>query len=289
MVVAVITPVAGRHQHLINQRAGLRAGDTAPAFHTVVSMGDSQIPAVLADDSGPDAGVVAIVNVHCDADHLPLARARNAGATHAIAHGADVLVFLDVDCIPGPSTIRRYLECCERDRGALFCGPVAYLPPSGSAGYDLEALHHIGVPHPARPVPAADEVLTKGDPHLFWSLSFALHADAWRRIGGFCETYEGYGAEDTDFAQVATSKNIPVNWTGDAWAYHQFHATSRPPAQHLDDIVRNAGIFHSRWGWWPMRGWLSQFEALGLARYDVATDRWTAVVPQRSSGTEGVR
>ena len=45
--------------------------------------------------------------------------------------------------------------------------------------------------------------------------------------------------------------------------------------QHLDDILRNAAIFHRRWGWWPMEGWLDAFAERGLARY--ATEGWEAV------------
>ena len=37
---------------------------------------------------------------------LPLAHARNAGARHALRDGAELLVFLDVDCIPGPDLSR---------------------------------------------------------------------------------------------------------------------------------------------------------------------------------------
>jgi hypothetical protein len=87
----------------------------------------------------------------------------------------------------------------------------------------------------------------------------------------------GYGAEDTDFGQLAQARAVELVWVGGAWAYHQHHATQRPPVQHLDDILRNAAIFHDRWGWWPMHGWLEQFEALGLARQDARTGRWKRI------------
>jgi hypothetical protein len=38
--------------------------------------------------------------------------------------------------------------------------------------------------------------------------------------------------------------------------------------EHLHDIVANATIFHRRWGWWPMPGWLDAFAALGLIHWD---------------------
>jgi GT2 family glycosyltransferase len=117
-------------------------------------------------------------------------------------------------------------------------------------------------------VPRDDDVVVSTDYELFWSLSFAVTAAVWQRIGGFCTDYTGYGAEDTDFAQKAAAASITMRWVGGAHAYHQFHATSDPPTQHLRDIVMNAIVFHRRWGWWPMRGWLDAFEALGLISRD---------------------
>jgi hypothetical protein len=120
-------------------------------------------------------------------------------------------------------------------------------------------------------------VLADGDHALFWSLSFAVHAALWRELGGFCEQYIGYGAEDTDFGQVAASRGIALTWVGGAWAYHQYHSSPDPPVQHLTDIVRNAAIFHRRWGWWPMTGWLREFERRGLIVFEVRTQTWRII------------
>ena len=49
-------------------------------------------------------------------------------------------------------------------------------------------------------------------------------------------------------------------WTDDPVAYHQHHPTADPPVQHVESILRNAALFHRRWGTWPMRGWLEAFE-----------------------------
>jgi GT2 family glycosyltransferase len=105
-----------------------------------------------------------------------------------------------------------------------------------------------------------------------------VRPDVWARVGGFCEEYVGYGAEDTDFGQRAAAAGVRLDWIGGAHAYHQFHPTSDPPVQHVDDVVANARIFFRRWGWWPMSGWLTAFEDLGLVRYDPA-DGWRRVSP----------
>ncbi len=147
-------------------------------------------------------------------------------------------------------------------------------PPAPADGYRPADLHTLARPHPARPCPAEDELLPGGDPALFWTLSFAVTPATWRRIGGFCEAYVGYGGEDTDYGQLAARAGVDLVWAGGAWAYHQHHETQSPPVQHLADIVRNGAIFRDRWGWWPMGGWLEAFAQRGLARHDDATDQW---------------
>jgi N-acetylglucosaminyl-diphospho-decaprenol L-rhamnosyltransferase len=269
--VAVITPVAGRHQHLRLQRSGLRRSTLPVGSHVVVSMGDGGVADVVTENADPAADVV---HVDAPGPRLPLARARNAGAERAVESGADLLVFLDVDCIPAPGMVARYAACAEADGGPrLLCGPVTYLPPPPSGGYELDALRALTDPHPARPCPPDDGTLTAGDPRLFWSLSFAVRPDDWRRIGGFCEEYRGYGGEDTDFGQLAAAAGVRLDWIGGAHAYHQFHPSGDPPVEHVDDILANAHVFFRRWGWWPMTGWLNDFQRLGLARFDPA-DGW---------------
>jgi len=263
---AVITIAHGRHDHLAAQAAALARSTSTPDQYVVVAMDDAAVPAVV-----PGADVVHVGRVH---GALPLAAARNAGAERALAGDADLLVMLDVDCLPAPELVGRYTTVAEECDGVL-CGPVGYLPPAPPGGHRPDALRAAATPHPARPVPDEDEVLAANDPDLFWSLSFAAPADTWRSLGGFCEDYYGYGGEDTDFGHALTDAGVPMWWVGGAWAFHQHHGSvPGPPVQHLDDVLRNAAIFHRRWGSWPMRGWLEGFAHLGLARFDPATGRW---------------
>ncbi len=133
------------------------------------------------------------------------------------------------------------------------------------------------IPIPGRPSPADGEVIDSRDHTLFWSLSFAVAAPLWRELGGFCEDYMGYGGEDTDFGQVARAADVerPLDRRGDG--IPSVPPVSDPPYEHLHDIMRNAAIFHRRWGWWPMTGWLTAFERHGLVRYDEELDVWIVV------------
>ena len=95
----VITVVAGRHDHLRAQRAFLAAAVPAPARHVVVAVADPAVAAVVAEQPGLPTTVIGIARAP---GGLPVAAARNAGAEAAIAGGAQTLIFLDVDCLPGP-------------------------------------------------------------------------------------------------------------------------------------------------------------------------------------------
>ncbi|MER7760973.1 galactosyltransferase-related protein [Streptomyces sp. NPDC097619] len=286
--MAVVTLVAGRHRHLALQQDALDRGARRPDTYVVVTM-DDPAAGELAARGSPAASVVPVAVPA--SGRFPLAGARNAGARRALALGAEVLVFLDVDCLPGPDTVARYAEAAFD--GGLLCGTVAYLPPPPAGGYRLADLPHMAAPHPGRPAPAPDRLLTGGDPNLFWSLSFALTATTWRRVGGFCEEYTGYGGEDTDFAHLAQRAGVDLCWLGGAPVHHQYHPVEDPPVRHLADILRNGALFRRRWGRWPMEGWLHAFARLGLVRHDSATDTWEATgdrptadadVPQATTG-----
>lgn len=275
MKTAVITLAHGRHAHLQRQQEMLGRSSVAPDAYVVVAMDDPELtrwqPAV-----GPPP---LVVEVGAGAHGLPLAQARNVGAEHAIRAGAELLIFLDVDCLPDPSLIGWYQRAAASSEGAgsLLCGPVAYLPPAPPQGYNVDSLGE-HPPHAARPTPSPGELSADGDPNLFWSLSFAVTSEQWRAIGGFSEDYQGYGAEDTDFAQLAARSGVGLVWVGGATAYHQYHPSTTPPVQHVDDILRNGALFARRWGWWPMQGWLDAFVERGIIGFDQATGDYVKIL-----------
>ncbi|MCS7477652.1 galactosyltransferase-related protein [Umezawaea endophytica] len=265
---AVITIAAGREAHLQRQREALDADEVD--LHVVVGMTGS--PRLGPVDSAPEVTPISVPSGHRG---LPLAAARNAGARAAIEHGAELLVFLDVDCIPGPRSLSRYTAAAlEVPRATLLCGPVAYLPPPPRQGYPPPAeLACLAEPHPGRPAPEAGRILLDDKRFdLFWSLSFATSSDDWDRFGGFCEQFAGYGAEDTDFALRAAERGARLAWIGGAVAYHQHHPPSRHEERHVRELVVNARLFHRRHGFWPMEDWLTDLDQAEVVRFDRARD-----------------
>jgi GT2 family glycosyltransferase len=271
MNIAVITIASGRHKHLERQRQGLEASTIAPDSYVVVAMND----APLAGWTPGGAVVPLVESLDFDGARLPLAAARNLGAARALRESAELLIFLDVDCIPSPGMIEHYSAAAQREPGSLLTGAVGYLPEGtdyrDASGYDGSARFHS---FRAR-LPAGE--IASASPRYFWSLSFAVRAQTWLRIGGFSESYLGYGGEDTDFALVAQRAGVDLRWVGGAEAFHQYHPTSDPPIDHLDDILVNGKLFEQRWGSWPMEGWLREFEALGLIERKPVTGDWVRV------------
>ena len=248
---SVLTLVRNRAAHLAQLVEGLRRSAMPPAELIVVDMSDR--PVAVTETDFP------VIVRRLESDGLPLARARNLAADTA---SGEHLVFLDVDCIPLHNCLT-YLTNLLATEDALLCADIRYLGAGDADGWNEASLLARGRAHPVRDFPQTG-FRREPNPGLFWSLAFAIRAERFRSIGGFDEAFVGYGAEDTDFGFRAAEAGIPLLFVGGAIACHQYHVAHQPPVQHLDDILRNATLFHARWGRWPMDGWLDDFARLGL-------------------------
>nr|WP_231286571.1 galactosyltransferase-related protein [Corynebacterium timonense] len=243
--------------------AVLTLADASRAGHlnnqiSLFPQGPDHVTAALSD---PVELARAVPGTHVvDAPAGNLAAARNRAARAAVERDADTLFFLDADCVASTELTSLYAEALRRHPDAVVAGPVTYMKPG-----ELRTTRPD--PHPARPAPPPGETTLARDYDLFWSLSFAMTAATWRRIealfGGFDEAFTGYGGEDTDFARNLKAHGIALYWVGGAHAFHQWHPVSSPPWEHLDDILANGAHFRSKWGHWPMEGWLRAFERAG--------------------------
>lgn len=265
---SVLIISSGRDAHLANTVLGINRSTWLPAEIILCYM--NQPGAV------PPASRVPLRVVHVETGAgapLPLGAARNAAAAAA---SCPTLVFLDVDCIPAPTMFDELLADLDRTGGLVMAAP-RYLDADADVNTwtgsgDLEVLFRDSIAHHARaalaPEPGAPS-RPSTEYALFWSLGFAVPQEVFQRIGGFDESFSGYGGEDTDFAFTARQKGVPLAFSA-AVMFHQHHGVHRPPLQHLDSIVVNARAFRRKWGNWPMTGWLEAFTEAGYVAWDRA-------------------
>lgn len=262
MKVSVCTLAQGREEHLRNLVLGL-ARSRASIEELVIT--------VLQDDPF----VLPVVPFEIRQVLLPdarmhLSRARNRSAREACG---DLLVFLDVDCIPGPDLVGDYSRAAERASGVLM-GEVGYLPKGATAGgIDYARFEAQAVRHSERPGPPEQAIAPCRDYRCFWSLNFAVSAFDFARSGGFDESFAGYGGEDTDYGRTCVEKAIALSWIRGGKAYHQYHPHHMPPVHHLESVLANAERFRAKWGEPTMQHWLRAFRLMGLAEQQQG--RWT--------------
>jgi len=198
MTVTIVTVAKDRREHLERQFAGIDAQTRPPDEHVIIDLG------------GPPIGErprTTVIGWDVDGRALPVGEARNRGAALA---DSDVLIFLDVDCVPTPGLVADYVDLVGEHPG-IVCGPVGYLPAlapdvffDGDGRLDTALLRAASSYHPGRPLPN-EETRRSGRYELFWSLSFAVHRSTWNDLGGFDNAFDGYGGDDTDLAWTARS------------------------------------------------------------------------------------
>lgn len=259
MTVSVCTLAHGRAGHLANLVRGLERSTLMPCELFVAVM--QAEPYELPEAPFP------IRQLMLGGDRICLAEARNTAAAEA---RGDLLVFLDVDCIPSPDLLLDY-EAAARTHAGILMGEVGYLPSGATAdGIDFALFERLAVKHSERAGPPVDPVGPCNDYRCFWSLNFALRAEIFHSLGGFDPRYVGYGGEDTDFGRAASANDVRLWWVRGAKAYHQYHRHHMPPVYYLDSVLANAKVFADKWGEPTMQHWLRAFRLMGLIRPDGA-------------------
>lgn len=277
--LSVLTLVRGRQRHLDGLLAGLQK-QTDADFEVVIASMQPQAPMLPKDLNLP----VRVVDV--SGTRLPLAAARNAAALEA---RGELLVFLDVDCVPSPtlvSSYRHYLRATNR----CLLGEVRYLPGTirsrALGDLSFQELQQYALKHPARPDIPTDAWIDEPDCRALWGLSFGISREQYFGVGGMDESFVGYGGEETDFAERLASTGIRFAWCPNAMALHQYHPVSLPPLDKFDDIVENAQRFYDKWQNWCMEYWLMMFSKYKLIDWSITSRKIEVVRWPTSSEIE---
>lgn len=254
--VSVVTLAAGRANHLRNLLLGLKQQSVLPLECVIAYMQDTPY------EDLPEVPF-PVRQIAVPGKPLPLAAARNALAKAA---KGELLVYLDVDCVPAPDLVADYLEAA-RQTNALLMGEVYYLSEGANApGWTFGDFASKAVEHPWRYYMGKPGVEPCSDYNRFWSLNFAMPKALFEASGGFDERFVGYGAEDTDFSKGLAQRGIALAFVGGAKAYHQYHAHHMPPTHHFHCVIKNAQMFEEKWGYRTMEQWLYTFYRMGLIK-----------------------
>lgn len=180
MLFSIVIPTCNRYPALRVSLAALHPevqGIPASDYEVIVS--DDSPDGSIEKNPAPDLPRVQTVQ----GPRRGPAANRNCGAKHA---RGTWLIFMDDDCIPQPSFLKAYRDAIhEHSAARVFEGCT--LADRPKQRMDEES-----------PVNETGGYL--------WSCNFAIHADLFGRLEGFCEAFPYAAMEDVDFrVRLATS------------------------------------------------------------------------------------
>ena len=288
--VAVVIPVYNRVELLANTLCGLVA-QTYEDFSVIVADDGSE------EDVGPAVAAVAddleITVVRQHHEGYGAGRARNLGAAQT---DADVLVFIDADCIPDPELVARHADWHRYADNLVVIGSRHHLDASD---IDPELLRngtaslakHTGPGSEAAEDMAPDDfrkvfyrrtaALRLGD-EAFRSLvssNFSIRKDRFIEQGGFAEDFGRWGGEDTELGWRLFNDGMFFVPENAAAIYHQTQEDEgdspdwREQARQANDGIIQAKMPH-RFYRKSQRGYI----------YEVPKVSWivTPTVPERA-------
>lgn len=224
--LSVVVPCFEAPEALELTLAGLEGQDYPKELFEVVVVDDGSSPPVAVPGSTP----LDVRVVRREAGGFGLAAARNAGA-RAAAH--EILVFLDGDVIPEAGLLAAHACWHKGVADALtlgFCASVsaAGLDAAAIRGRtgplaDLLAGRPYDPPWLERHMARTDDLTSRHD-DLFRAVTgnnFGIRRAFFEEVGGFDESFDRYGGEDTEFGYRAWCRGGLLAPVRDAFGWHQ--------------------------------------------------------------------
>ena len=227
--VSVVIPAYNRPDRLDATLAGLANQTVTPDAVVVVDDGsDDDLGTVVDryDDRLP------VTLVRKERDGFGAGRARNLGAAES---RADVLIFVDSDCIPAPTFVEHHLWWHRRASNLVVVGS-RYHVDAETITPDLAESNFDAVRASAHKIPAdgspddwrrlfyrRNRKLMIGDTAYRAVLSSNMSVDAalFERVGGFSDAFSAWGGEDTELGWRLWNEGAFIVAENEAVVLHQ--------------------------------------------------------------------
>ncbi len=246
--ISAVVIVKSRTQQLVRLIQQLEDSSRRPDELVVVWMSPPSDFSLLKSDHFP------IRHKFESCGDLKIARARNKGL---MAASSSHCLYLNVESVISPLL----LEQCAKawaDGSVLITRVLCVDKELLNSPYpDIEANYQ--------------RVDCIGKPNAFNvnnnSSMFFMSKSAIETVGGFDETYSGFGINDEDFFQICLEAGLTIR-NLDTITFLPNRKHYQCPLNHLVDFVRNAELFHQKWGNYPCQDVLARFAELGLINND---------------------
>ena len=205
MNVSVVIATKDRAALLDAALASLRAQSGAPPFDiVVVDNGSRDRTPAIACEHGASYVFVAEPN---------RGKARNAGVAHATG---ELIVFVDDDVVTPPHFVAAHAKAHEaEDIPLAVSGPIVNVPASAD-----------------RPAPTA----ANASRAFFVTCNVSVRRAIFEAAGGFDETFDRYGWEDTELGVRLRARGVRRRFAWDAYLWH----IKPPTPEALEDALGKA-------------------------------------------------
>lgn len=158
---------------------------------------------------------------------LCVARSRNLGVQAAQGHA---LVLIDGDILLNPNALAAYQTTLAQLPETALYGyfgtdqrletPSYWFPDRTVNAFDRR-FKHFGSP---TEIIYFDDKILRLPQKFAWSGNLGLLRSTYLTIGGFDESYHGWGEEDLDFSERLIENGYQIHFLLDAWGEHQIHS-----------------------------------------------------------------
>ncbi len=220
--IAVLTAVSGQHGHLLNHVDGLALSTWPPDMHVVVSIGDRELTRgrIPITSDRWSTTVPRLPGRKRRSQFLPSV---DLAARQATQDGADVLVYLAVDCIPDPRLLQLLAEsvleapACTPSVSVPAVAPLreSRVPGPYPVATGLAALTTPPTSTGAGPAPPLTDTVTA------LSAAFATTPATWEMVSSCLSAWCPHGGAPADLLDILAKESVELQDVPGGTAYRQ--------------------------------------------------------------------